>query len=150
MPEQRRNFRPIPGFPGGQYFDVVCGYCLGEARNWWNCPGRHNHQATRRHQLLPPIGEVVPVPFDGDWDALAPRSEPPDGQPSHCGVPAMLMADSRPWWSVNNGPCWYCPECEQASLLRPRIRYDGVILRSWCSYPLKDENRNPISFKVTP
>jgi len=62
----------------------------------------------------------------------------------------MLMMDSRPWWSVNNGPVWYCPVCEQASLLRPRIRYDGVILRSWCSYPLKDENRNPITFKVTP
>jgi hypothetical protein len=150
MRETRTNYRPIPGFPGAQWFDTVCNYCFGKARNYWDCPGRHNHRQTHRCQLLPPIGEVVPIPFDGDWEALSIWGKSHDGHPSHCGVPALLMPDSRPWWNAYHGPCWYCPVCEQASLLSPRVRYDGKILRSWCNYRLTDENRNTITFKATP
>jgi hypothetical protein len=85
MPKQRRNFRPIAGFPGGQWFDQVCGYCFGRADNWWKCSGKSNHSQTVRCQLLPPIGEVVPIPFDGDFSVIESWGKSRDGHPEHCG-----------------------------------------------------------------
>ena len=152
MPKQRRNFRPITGFPGAQWFDKVCGYCLGKAGSWWKCPGKSNHSQTVRCQLLPPIGEVVPVPFDGDFSVIEEWGKSGDGHPSHCGVPALLMPDSRPWFQTYRGPVWYCPECEAASLAgrgyawTARYRFE----RHWREEQPKDEDRNTISFKVTP
>ena len=152
MPKQRRNFRPITGFPGAQWFNEVCGYCSGNAGSWWKCPGKSNHSQTVRCQLLPPIGEVVPVPFDGDFSVIEEWGKSRDGHPEHCGVPSMLMPDSRPWFQIYRGPVWYCPECEAVSLTSrgfmctPR----GDYVRSWRTTPPKDEDRNSITFKETP
>jgi len=148
----RTNYRSIPGFPGAQWFDFVCKYCNGKADSYWKCPGKANHKQSHQGQVLPPIGQVVPVPFDGDWERLKQWGKPRDGQPSHCGVPALFMADSRPWWSEYHGPCWYCPVCESASLWTQGWTRDWKFreYRGWCNYALTDEERNPITFKEQP
>ena len=145
--------KPIPRFPGARWVWTHCGYCNGEADRYWNCPGKHNHKQSVRGQALPPIGDVRPVPFDGDWESLQTWGKPADGHAVHCGVPAWFMADSRPWFGGGYvGPLWWCPKCEAVSQLVQGITYTPTLerRRGWITRTPKDEQRNPISFKDTP
>ena len=143
--------KPIPGFPGARWVWTHCTYCNGKHDHWWNCPGRHNHRQSHRGQVLPPIGEVRPVPFDGDWEALQTWGKPTDGHPQHCGVLAWVMADSRPWFGVYVGPVWWCPACGAVSQLVQGITYSPTLerRRGWHQRTPTDEERNPISFMKT-
>ena len=145
--------KPIPRFPGARWVWTHCNYCNGTAKQRWKCPGKANHKQSVEGHVLPPIGDVRPVPFDGDWESLKTWGKPTDGHAVHCGVPAWFMADSRPWFGGGYcGPVWWCPECGAVSQLVQGFTYDWKFqrYRGWHKRTPKDEQRNPIRFEATP